>query len=122
MSQPGSFVVNCKNYNLIFSRPAVCLAQTAFLMSIGVLSGCAGNDLPCEEILEVKQQHQECERLRKTMAKTNYPQQALTAKLRYEEACLNLRYYRDEYDTICKKNETPIGAADKTEQKNQDEN
>ena len=47
------------------------------------------------------------------MAKTNYPQQALTAKLQYEEACLNLRYYRDDYDTICKKDETPIGAKSK---------
>ncbi|GAC14252.1 hypothetical protein [Aliiglaciecola lipolytica] len=73
------------------------------------LSSCASNDNPCEEILEVKQQHQDCERLRKTMLKTDYPQQALTAKLQYEEACVNLRYYRDEFDTICKKDEVPIG-------------
>ncbi|GAA6186657.1 MULTISPECIES: hypothetical protein [Alteromonadaceae] len=73
------------------------------------LSACVSNDNPCEEVLEVKQQHQECERLRKTMLKTDYPQQALTAKIQYEEACVNLRYYRDEFDTICKKNETPIG-------------
>ncbi len=85
------------------------------------LSACSSSPKPCEEILEVKQQHMECEQLRKTMEKTNYPQQALTAKLRYEEACLNLRYYRDEYDTICKKDGTPIGApeedATRTEKK-----
>jgi len=90
------------------------------LVSISLLSGCANNENPCEEILEVKQQHQECERLRKTMGKTNYPQQALTAKLQYEQACLNLRYYRDEYDTICKKDETPIGAESKKSKENKE--
>ncbi|TRY32529.1 hypothetical protein [Aliiglaciecola sp. M165] len=82
------------------------LSATSMLI---FLTGCANQTNPCEDILEVKQQHQECERLRKTMSRTNYPQQALTAKLRYEEACLNLRYYRDDYDTICKKGGTPIG-------------
>lgn len=77
---------------------------------IVLLSGCASSENPCEEILEVKQQRQECDRLRKTMAMTNYPQQALTARLQFEEACLNLRYYRDEFDTICKKNQVAIGA------------
>ena len=98
-----------------------CLINTAVAISIVVLNGCANNENPCEEILEVKQQHQECERLRKIMSKTNYPQQALTAKLQYEEACLNLRYYRDEYDTICKKDETPIGA-DKKDKKDEKDN
>ncbi|MDC0602733.1 hypothetical protein OAP14_06850 [Aliiglaciecola sp.] len=74
-----------------------------------LLTACATQDNPCEEILEVKQQHLECERLRKKMGKSGYPQQALTAKLRYEEACTNLRYYRDEYDTICKRDGTAIG-------------
>ena len=81
--------------------------------SLSILSGCSSTDLPCEEILEVKQQRQECEKLRKTMSRTSYPQQAPTAKLRYEEECLNLRYYRDEYDTICQKNENPIGQPEK---------
>ncbi len=74
-----------------------------------LVSGCANQTLPCEDILEVKRQQQECEQLRKTMGRKDYPQQALTAQKRYEEACTNLRYYRDDYDTICKKNETAIG-------------
>lgn len=74
-----------------------------------LLSACATGDKPCEEILEVKRQEQMCEQLRKTMNNANYPQQALTAKKRYEEACLQLRYYRDEYDTICKAGERAIG-------------
>ena len=73
------------------------------------LSGCATQPNPCEEILEVKRQQQECERLRKIMNREEYPQQALTAKKRFEEACLNLRYYRDDYDTICKGDKKPIG-------------
>lgn len=105
-----------KHTNPIFTLPTNVLINAFIVVSISVLSGCANSENPCEEILEVKQQHQECERLRKTMAKTNYPQQALTAKLQYEQACLNLRYYRDEYDTICKKDETPIGAESKNKQ------
>lgn len=76
-------------------------------------AGCANQSNPCEEILEVKRQQQECERLRKVMNREGYPQQALTAKKRFEEACLNLRYYRDDYDTICKGQEKPIGARNK---------
>lgn len=74
-----------------------------------VLASCVGGQQPCEAILEVKSQHKECEQLRKIMKKSGYPQQALTAKKRYEESCTNLRYYRDDYDTICKGNNKPIG-------------
>ncbi len=102
------------NSILCSQRPFFAIAGSITLLTLSSLGGCANSENPCEEILEVKQQHLECERLRKTMARTNYPQQALTAKLQYEEACLNLRYYRDEYDTICKKDETPIGAEKKT--------
>ncbi|GAC22333.1 hypothetical protein GMES_0018 [Paraglaciecola mesophila KMM 241] len=43
------------------------------------------------------------------MNNKQYPQQAITAKKRYEEACVDLRYYRDGYDTICKGNDKAIG-------------
>lgn len=75
-----------------------------------LLSACASKENPCEEILEVKRQQQECERLRKIMNKKGFPQQTLTARKRFEEACVNLRYYRDDFDTICKGDERPIGA------------
>lgn len=74
-----------------------------------VVTGCASGPLPCESIVEVNRQRQECEQLRKTMNRTSYPQQALTARKQYEENCVNLRYYRDEYDTICKGDRQPIG-------------
>ncbi|GAB3016167.1 hypothetical protein [Bowmanella dokdonensis] len=79
------------------------------------LTACSSNPNPCEKILEVKQQEQQCAEWRKVMMDSRYPQQALTAKKRYEEACLDLRYYRDQYDTICKGDETAIG--DKVEKK-----
>ncbi|MEP4891786.1 MAG: hypothetical protein ABJV04_17325 [Aliiglaciecola sp.] len=95
-------MVNSRPFQKIIKTVGTCVCLIS-------LSACVSNDNPCEEVLEVKQQHQDCERLRKIMLKTDYPQQALTAKLRYEEACVNLRYYRDEFDTICKKDGTPIG-------------
>lgn len=78
------------------------------LLIIG-LTACASKDKPCEEILEVKRQALQCEQWRKVMNNNNYPQQAITAKKRYEQECQELRYYHDEFDTICKGNETPIG-------------
>ncbi|KXI30739.1 hypothetical protein [Paraglaciecola hydrolytica] len=89
---------------------------TKVLMSflLAGLNACASKDNPCEEILEVKRQVQQCEQWRKVMNNNNYPQQAMTAKKRYEQECQDLRYYRDDYDTICKGNETPIGKS-KTE-------
>ena len=76
---------------------------------VPALSSCASKNPPCEEIVEVNRQIRECEDLKKVMNNKSHPQQALTARKRYEEACVNLRYYRDEYDTICKKNERAIG-------------
>lgn len=74
-----------------------------------LLSSCASLNKPCEEILEVKRQEQQCQQWRKIMDNNQYPQQAITARKRYQEACLKLRYYRDDYDTICKGNQTAIG-------------
>ncbi len=82
------------------------LATSTILL---LVTGCANDNLLCEDILEVKHQHQVCNQLSKTINndKTN-PQQAMTARNRFESECQDLRYYRDDYDTICKKGETPI--------------
>ena len=73
-----------------------------------VLSGCAAAR-PCEDILEVNRQEQQCLELARIMKNNQYLQQAITAKKRYENECENLRYYRDGYDTICKGQHKPIG-------------
>ncbi|MFT5312273.1 MAG: hypothetical protein ACI8Z9_000750 [Paraglaciecola sp.] len=74
-----------------------------------LLSSCANMQKPCEAILEVKRQEQQCQQWRNIMDNNHYPQQAITAKKHYEEAYLKLRYYRDDYDTICKGNQRAIG-------------
>ncbi|MFT6896808.1 MAG: hypothetical protein ACJA13_001211 [Paraglaciecola sp.] len=73
------------------------------------LTGCAFGQKPCEDIIEVNHQQQQCLQWKKVMGNDEYPQQALTARKHFEQACLNLRYYRDDYDTICKGNDSPIG-------------
>lgn len=85
--------------NLLISLAAILLIQ-----------GCVAlEEKPCEDLLEVKKQEKMCAKLRKQMNDKNRPQAALTAKQRYEEACVNLRYYRDGYDTICHSDEKPVG-------------
>lgn len=98
----------------IKQRPfAYCAALSINLL----LASCSHTDNPCEEILEVKAQEKQCAQWQQIMRKDNYPQQALTARKNYEKACLNLRYHRDNYDTICKKGERPIGQPTKEAEK-----
>ncbi|MFC3095561.1 hypothetical protein DRW07_08415 [Alteromonas sediminis] len=77
-------------------------------ISCSALTACSTTP-PCEDILEVKRQEQECKRLSQVINNPKNPQQALTARQRFEAECENLRYYRDDYDTICKGSNTPIG-------------
>lgn len=76
-----------------------------------VLAGCSTTK-PCEDILEVKRQVQQCNVWAKAMVDNNRPQRALTARKLYESECENLRFYRDDYDTICKSDDKPIGGRD----------
>ncbi|MCC2604232.1 hypothetical protein [Planctobacterium marinum] len=79
-------------------------------LATSLLQGCIVlENKPCEDILEVKRQEKMCQTLRKQMNDKSHPQAALTAKQRYEEACVDLRYYRDDYDTICHSDERPVG-------------
>ena len=85
-----------------------CAASGTLLMTLVTLSGCSSSGI-CEDILEVKRQEQVCVQLSKVMKDNRYPQQALTARKRFETECQELRYYRDDYDTICKGDNKPIG-------------
>ena len=73
------------------------------------VTGCANPSQNCEQILEVKEQQLECKKLQFQIQNNKNPQQVTEAKRRFAESCTDLRYYRDQYDTICKGNETPIG-------------
>lgn len=77
--------------------------------SVFILASCAQQPQSCEQILEVKDQQLECKKLQFQIQNNNNPQQVTEAKRRFDESCTDLRYYRDQYDTICKGNETPIG-------------
>ncbi|NMH58472.1 hypothetical protein HCJ96_00345 [Alteromonas sp. MYP5] len=68
---------------------------------IVLITGCSSKPV-CEDVVEVNRQHQQCARLAKVMNNPNFPQQALTARKRFTEECEDLRYQRDDYDTICK--------------------
>jgi len=85
----------------------------ASLLMVLQLSGCSLNQPPCEQILEVKEQERQCQQWRKVMQDNRYPQQALTAKKQYEQACQELRYYRNQFETICKGDERPINPKSK---------
>jgi hypothetical protein len=88
---------------------AVNIIPSALLvLASGTLTSCSSTDI-CEDILEVQRQEKACQELSQIMRNNRYPQQALTARKRYETECTDLRYYRDEYDTICKGKQKPIG-------------
>lgn len=72
------------------------------------LYGCS-HTLPCEDILEVKKQNQQCKQLQSVITSSKNPQQVLAARNRFEAECENLRYYRNDYDTICKGEQAAIG-------------
>ncbi|GGF56853.1 hypothetical protein [Alteromonas lipolytica] len=76
--------------------------------SLQALTGCASQSNLCEDILEIKAQNQQCKVLQKAIQNPKNPQMALTARQRYENECVNFRFYRDDYDTVCKKGEEPI--------------
>ena len=93
----------------VFMRSSIVVFLTSGLITtMFMVSGCA-TKTPCEDILEVKRQEKVCAELSQTMMSKTHPQQALTARKRFEEECRDLRYYRDDYDTICKGDATPIG-------------
>ncbi|MDO6565933.1 hypothetical protein Q4561_02570 [Alteromonas sp. 1_MG-2023] len=78
------------------------------LLCVVALSGCSQTS-PCEDIVEVNRQLHVCKSLSKVMNDNRYPQQAISAKKRYETECEDFRYYRDDYDTICKGSQQAIG-------------
>ena len=84
------------------------ICALASLLSVLALNGCSQTP-PCEDIVEVNRQLHVCKSLSKVMNDNRYPQQAMSAKKRYESECENFRYYRDDYDTICKGEQQAIG-------------
>ena len=60
-------------------------------VSVFLLSGCSQTQ-PCEDIVEVNRQLHVCETLARTMNDNRYPQQAITARKRYQAECEDFRF------------------------------
>ncbi|MDN4503377.1 hypothetical protein QX776_13275 [Alteromonadaceae bacterium BrNp21-10] len=90
--------------------------QVCTVISIVALVGCANKPLKCEQILEVKKQEQTCTKLKFQIANNTNPQQVTEARRRFEELCTDIRYYRNQYDTICKGDEQPISGTTNKQQ------
>ena len=61
------------------------------------LSGCA-NQAPCEDITLASEQYQACQQLEKQIsALKNKPLMRSELQRRYQQNCLDFRYYRNEH-------------------------
>ena len=68
---------------------------------VAVLSGCSSKPQDCEQLLDVLSQQRECQMLIYQIQHNQNPQQVTEARRRFDQACTEFRYYRDEYETIC---------------------
>lgn len=87
--------------------------MSAIVFILSGVPACSVQQAPCEDIVEVNRQIRQCQQLKKDMNNKEHPQHALTARKLYESECVELRYYRDDYDTICKKNQPPVSSEKK---------
>ncbi|GAA5134061.1 hypothetical protein [Thalassotalea piscium] len=67
------------------------------------ISGCANQSNPCEDIRMANEQLKQCEILQKQITQAaGKPILRTELERRYQESCIDIRYYRDEHqDAIC---------------------
>jgi hypothetical protein len=72
----------------------------ALIFSLG---GCAFNEQPCEDVVDISEQLEQCQQLqRKIMAAKDQTFIRSELERRYQEDCVELRFYRDEHkDGVC---------------------
>lgn len=92
------------------------MKKVIVLTACCVLASCAQQPQRCEDILVIKEQQLECKKLQFQIKNNTNPQQVLEAQRRFDESCADLRYYRDQFDTVCKGEQTPIGETKKHEE------
>jgi len=68
-----------------------------------VLTGCSSNDDACEDITLASEQIQQCQALhRQIINAKGKPLKRTELERRYEQDCIDIRYYRDEKQSaIC---------------------
>jgi hypothetical protein len=81
------------------------MKHTSFLAACitVVLTGCSSNDNACEDITLASEQIQQCQALhRQIINAKGKPLKRTELERRYEQDCIDIRYYRDEKQSaIC---------------------
>ncbi|WP_448565586.1 hypothetical protein [Thalassotalea ganghwensis] len=80
--------------------------KTVAIVAMISASGCSMTEPPCEDILIAKEQLQECQLLQTKISQAKQrPILRTELERRYQESCVDVRFYRDEHDsTLCEKN------------------
>ncbi|MFD2167738.1 hypothetical protein ACFSJY_15910 [Thalassotalea euphylliae] len=81
--------------------PKVLLSMKTEVLSViaavSLLVGCASNENACEDVTLAAEQVQQCQLLQKQIAqKKDNPILRTELERRYEEDCINVRFYRDD--------------------------
>lgn len=73
------------------------------LVIVITVSGCATQQDPCEDIRIAKEQLKQCQSLQNQIKEASgKPIHRTELERRYQESCIDIRYYRDEHqDAIC---------------------
>lgn len=82
--------------------------STSLVVFIG-LSGCALREDPCEDVTLASEQIQQCQILqRKIVQAKGQPIIRSELERRYEQDCVNIRYYRDDKQAAICQNKEPM--------------
>lgn len=80
-------------------KKTIILSTAVFLL----LSACSSNDNVCEDVAVASEQVQQCQSLQRQIVQAKgQPIIRTELERRYEQDCINLRYYRDDQQSaIC---------------------
>lgn len=82
----------------------------ASFTSVLLLSACSSNNNVCEDITLATEQIQECQVLQRQIVRAkDKPIIRTELERRYEQDCVNIRYYRDEHQNAICGNKKKIG-------------
>lgn len=94
---------------------AVCLYIVLY-----VTVGCANQQPPCEDVVVAKEQLQQCQQLQKQINQTkDKPIIRTELERRYQQECVEMRYYREQHQNAVCGNKEQIKALTKNAIKEQ---
>jgi len=93
----------------------VNLMDKMFILSalcVVALSGCASNEQACEDVTVVAEEAQQCQALQRQIEQAKgQPLVRTELERRFQQDCLDLRFYRDEQQPAVCENKEQIEAA-----------